>query len=171
MTLHKSVVLIGMMGSGKSTIAEIIAKKNKVSLISLDDQIVKLSNKSIPEIFAQDGEQQFRVFETQALETAINSKPSIIDAGGGVVETPKNRKLLSGDNVICCYLEVPIEILCKRVDNQGSRPLLVGKDVNQRLSEIHKKRQKWYKDTADMVIDASASAKKVATELQSKIWQ
>ena len=95
-----NIILIGFSATGKSIIAKEIAKHLNWHLIDTDDEIVKLSGRTIAEIFAQDGEDSFRELEHQIIKEACRQKEVVITSGGGAILDPENRELLINSGVI-----------------------------------------------------------------------
>ena len=89
--MRKPVLLIGMMGCGKSTVGRLLAERMRLPLIDLDEEIARAAGKTIPEIFAQEGEAGFRARETAALERALAREAGVIATGGGIVTPPFGR--------------------------------------------------------------------------------
>ncbi|GAB6189787.1 bifunctional shikimate kinase AroK/3-dehydroquinate synthase AroB [Marinitoga arctica] len=132
------IYLIGMMGSGKTTIGKILSDVLNKKFIDLDSEIEKYVGKTIKEIFRYNGESYFRKIESEILEKTENMD-AIISTGGGVILNSKNRKLLKKHKTF--FLYVPVEELIKRVEIEN-RPLLnEGKD---KIYEIWRKRKKLY---------------------------
>ena len=118
----KLVYLIGMMGSGKSTIGKILAQKLNYSFFDTDVLIKNVADKPIPEIFASSGEDYFRNLETQVLEevSAYRSR-AIVATGGGIVEEESNWNYLGQGLIV--WLDVDVEILRERISGDENRPL------------------------------------------------
>jgi shikimate kinase len=121
----KHILLIGFMGSGKSTVGRILAARMGRPFVDLDEEIVAAAGKSVAGIFAEDGEVAFRAFEHAALAELAQSPPSVVACGGGIVLREENRALLrhSGTAV---YLKVSAEEALARIGDVSGRPLLVG---------------------------------------------
>ena len=116
------VYLIGMMGSGKSTIGQILAQKLNYRFVDMDVLIEQNTRQSIPEIFAHEGEEYFRDLETQVLEEVSTYQSSaIVATGGGIVQRQINRDYLGEGLVI--WLDVNVEILSERISSDENRPL------------------------------------------------
>lgn len=98
--MEKNIVLIGMPGSGKTTVGKILAKRLGLTLIDLDQEIVKAEGKSIPEIFKENGETYFREAETRALEAACRETGRIIATGGGIVTVERNFEPLHRNSIV-----------------------------------------------------------------------
>ena len=95
MILRKSIVLVGMMGSGKTAVGNALSKILAIEHVDSDEEIVKAANRSIAEIFERDGETFFRKRESEILNRILDVKPKIISIGGGAFSSPLNRKLIS----------------------------------------------------------------------------
>ena len=93
--MRKPVLLIGMMGCGKSTVGRLLAERMRLPLIDLDEEIARAAGKTIPEIFAQEGEAGFRARETAALERALAREDGVIATGGGIVTRAENIRTTS----------------------------------------------------------------------------
>jgi shikimate kinase len=145
-----NITLCGMMGSGKSAVGKIMAKKIDYNFIDIDRLIEKKAKKSISNIFEEDGEKYFRNLEQKITIDMLKSKKTIVSLGGGAIINKSIRNSIK-KNSYNIYLKVSIDILKKRLENSRQRPLIIKKDLNQTLSELIKKREKFYK-LADLVI-------------------
>jgi shikimate kinase len=115
------VYLIGMMGSGKSTIGKILAQKLNYRFFDTDVLIEKVAGKPIPEIFATEGEEYFRDLETQVLKEVSSCRSSAIATGGGIIQKQINWSYLRQGLIV--WLDVDLEILKKRLSEDDNRPL------------------------------------------------
>lgn len=148
----KNIVLIGMMGAGKSTIGHLLDEKLKdFQYLDIDKEIEKLAQKHISEIFAQDGESHFRKLEHELIAKYSNYHNQVISTGGGIVENIENVNLLKKNGVIF-YLKASVDELFERVRKTSHRPLLKNANPKQRLKELIDKREPFYK-LADFEID------------------
>lgn len=145
-----SPVLVGLMGSGKSSIGRRLAKKLKLKLIDLDDYIVAEAGMSIPDIFAKCGEDGFRDMETAALRTVLGS-PAVIASGGGVVMREENRALLK-EHTPVIWLKASPEFLAERIDGDSNRPLIAAGDTLNRLQQLTELRYPLYEECADYTL-------------------
>lgn len=140
----KNIVLIGMMGAGKSTIGHLLDEKlHDFYFVDLDKEIEKLAQKHIPEIFEQDGEAHFRKLEHELIQKFSNYHNQVIATGGGVVENLENIRLLQQNSVIF-YLSATIDNLYDRVRKTTHRPLLKHPNPKERIKELLKKRELYY---------------------------
>lgn len=121
--LIKTIVLVGMMGSGKTVIGRGLASKLKAKFLDLDQEIVYAANLEITEIFENFGEKFFRQKESKVLERLISGPPIVLASGGGAFISENNRKLIL-DQTISIWLKTRPEILWERLKNKTDRPLL-----------------------------------------------
>ncbi|OKH85979.1 shikimate kinase [Mycobacterium sp. ST-F2] len=144
-------VLVGMPGSGKSTIGRRLAKALQVPLLDTDIKIVETTGRSIPEIF-REGEPAFRKIEADVIRAALAEHDGIVSLGGGAVTTPEVRKLLAGHTVI--YLEISVAEGVRRTAGSG-RPLLAGDDPAARYRELMDKRVPLYREVATLRVNTN----------------
>ena len=149
----KNIVLIGMMGSGKTMIAKSLSGTLKIPLLSTDDMVEKTAGRVIKDIVAQDGWPRLRQLENQAVAKAASAKRAVIDCGGGVVLDSRNMDILRKSGIIF-FLDAPPDVLYQRLKNDPSRPLLQVADPPAALRKIYQERLPLYKQ-ADHVVDAS----------------
>lgn len=117
----KPILLIGMMGCGKSTIGRLLAGRMGLPLIDLDEEIARAAGRSIPEIFAEEGDAGFRLHETAALGRALNAGEAVIATGGGIVTREKNIRMMREKGVVV-WLCRPLEDMIADV-RQDTRPI------------------------------------------------
>ena len=161
----KSLVLIGFMGSGKSTVGRKLQDRLGYPLVDTDQEIEKRAGKSISEIFAEDGEDAFRKMETELLRE-LNSPEAprrIISTGGGIIGREENRKLLREIGYVV-WLKAPAETILERTAKNKSRPLLQTDNPMVQIDELMKKRQPLYEETAHQPVStADLDSDEVAT--------
>jgi shikimate kinase len=138
------LVLVGLPGSGKSTVGPLVAAQLGWSFVDLDDEIVRAAGRSIPEIFSAEGESGFRAWERAATVALANHGPLVLASGGGWMLNPFNREALGwGTEVV--YLEVSPEVAATRMGGAAmARPLLAGADPVHRLEELLAARESAY---------------------------
>lgn len=146
----RNIILIGMPGSGKTTVANMLKDKYGKQVRDTDEYIENRYG-SISDIFAEYGERHFRSLETEAVREICKIDDCIISTGGGCVMSGENVKLLKDSGKIV-YLKAGIETLLKRLEGDSSRPLLVGNKA-ERIKELFEKRSPVYERVADIVID------------------
>ena len=148
-----SIVLIGFMGSGKTTLAK--ALKNDpafcdMALIDTDAYIEETQGRKISDIFKDDGESYFRDIETKTLkEISKDSRPKIVSCGGGVVERKENHDILKAAGTVV-YANASAKDLWARVGNDPKRPLSRDKEA---FLDLYQRRECLYRNAADVIID------------------
>jgi shikimate kinase len=156
----KHLVLVGLMGSGKTTVGEACAAKLGRPFVDTDDLVVTMAHTPIEQIFATNGEARFRELEELAVADACAStEPLVIGCGGGTVVNAGNRRALQRAGVVI-WLRAAVDVLAARVGDGTSRPLLAG-DPRGALSRLSAAREAAYEAAADATVDASASVAEV----------
>lgn len=153
--LDRHVVLVGFMGCGKSTVGPLLAKRLGAQFIDMDQHIVRQAGRSIPEIFASEGEAGFRDRESDALRAILGLPPLVVAAGGGLIERTENRRLLR-EAARQIWLRVPIDQLLARVGADPNRPLLQNDPGFSRARKLYACREPLYAE-ADLHVDAARS--------------
>lgn len=147
----RHVVLIGLMGVGKSTVGRRLAKELERPFADVDEQVELAAGRAIPAIFRLDGEEAFRRLETEVLADLVGRvDPLVIAAGGGAVTRPENRALLPGRTTVV-WLRAPAAFLARRTD-PSHRPLLAV-DPAGTLARLQAERGPLYAEVADLVVD------------------
>lgn len=162
---RNNIVLVGMMGAGKSTVAKsLVNLLNDYSIQDVDSLIEQKMGLSISEIFDKYGEQEFRKIESEVIEETCQKNKTIISTGGGAFENPINRKVLLNSGKVF-YLYAPSQVLYDRIKTQGDRPLLQCENPELVFINLLDKRDKNYRK-ADYIIDTtSLSPEQVAREV------
>jgi len=146
------LVLVGMMGSGKSTVARIAAERLGRPLLDTDSEIEARDGRSVREIFAVDGEAAFRVIEAEVLAEALTrAEPAVIAAAGGVVLRAENRAVLNAARARIVWLAATPATLFERVRNGVHRPLL-DDDPEGTLQRMYEHREPLYREVADLIV-------------------
>lgn len=153
--LTKPVVLVGMMGAGKSAVGQALAELLNVAFLDSDQALVEAANMSIAEVFERDGETFFRKRETEVIERLLTGEPAVISTGGGAFMADQNRALISAKGV-SLWLEADLELLWTRVRHKTTRPLLRTSDPKATLGEIFEARTPIYA-LADLSVKACAT--------------
>ena len=160
-------VLVGMPGSGKSTIGRRLAKALGVPLLDTDAQIVETTGRSIADIFAE-GESVFRAIEADVVRTALAEHDGVVSLGGGAVTTAAVREALVGHTVI--YLEISATEGIRRTSG-SARPLLAGDDPGEKYRELMQQRVPLFRKVATMRVNTNrrnpgAVVRHIVTRLQ-----
>lgn len=151
---RNNIILIGFMGSGKTTFGKWIEKNQGMQLIDTDSLIVEQQDMSINDIFAQHGEEYFRKLETECLEE-LNRKHvqnAVVSVGGGLPLRDVNGELLHKLGIVV-YLRAGVDTLVKRLSHDSSRPLLAGGDMEAKIKRLMGEREGIYEKRADLIID------------------
>ena len=151
LVLQKPVILVGMMGAGKSAVGMALSKRLGVMFRDSDTEIEQAAACSIAEIFARDGETFFRAREAEVIARLLREAPAIISTGGGAYLRPETRYLISGHGV-AVWLRADIELLWSRVKHKDTRPLLRTENPKQTLADLLAARTPSY-EMADLVAD------------------
>ena len=144
-----NIYLIGMMGSGKSTVGKILAEKMKLLFIDLDSEIEKTGGKSVSEIFNQDGEDHFRKLESEELK---QYSESVVACGGGIILDEENRQYIN-ENGVAVLLTASMDELFKRLSDSNNRPILPDENTEKALTNLWLERKKDYLNTSDFLIE------------------
>ena len=162
------IVLVGLSGSGKSTIGAALSKQLNFSFIDADDLIVQSEGISIAEIFAQQGEGRFRELERETVSQLDLSLPSVLALGGGAWMQDEIRDFLAPIASII-YLEADVESILHRLENNDSRPLL--DDLSKRKEVLEQQlevRESLYTQST-ITVDANAAVSEVTQEIIRKL--
>jgi len=166
-----NIILEGFMGSGKSTISELLADRLRMELIDTDAVIEETEGRSINEIFETDGESSFRDMETELLD-AISSdhwREFVISLGGGMPVREENRTLLRKIGKVV-FLKASPETIFERVKNDNSRPLLKDPDPQAKIIKMLADRISFYEDVADIVVDTdNKTPEEITAEITEKL--
>jgi shikimate kinase len=146
-------VLIGLPGSGKSTIGRRLAKALNLTLLDTDAAIEETTGRTIADIFASDGEKEFRRIEEEAIRSALQSHDGVLSLGGGAVTTPGVRDALAGHTVI--YLEISAAEGVRRTGGSTVRPLLAGGDRGEKFRKLMAQRVPLYRRVATMRVNTN----------------
>jgi shikimate kinase len=138
-----NVYLIGMMGSGKSTVGKLLAEKLHYRFLDTDSIIETISHKTINQIFAQEGEDSFRKLESDILREVSAYTRTVVATGGGVILSQDNWSHLRDGMVI--WLDVPVDVLVKRLTGDDTRPLLSQEDLTAKLTDLLQQRKSLYR--------------------------
>lgn len=146
------IVLVGMMGAGKSSVGRVLARKLDRPLLDSDELIEERTGRTVREIWASDGEAAFRALETEVLiETLASDEPAIVAAAGGVVLAEANRTALVNSSAHVVWLLATVDLLVDRVKNGAHRPLL-DDDPETMLRSMSTAREDLYREVADAVV-------------------
>ncbi len=158
------IALTGFMGSGKTTVGKVLADFLGCPFMDLDDLVVKKAGKSIPDIFAQDGEPAFRELEAQILRKTVAKyaeSTAVLALGGGAVLAPASAALLH-EKTVCIYLRATLDTLLERLAGETAGRPLADASLADRLAS----REPIYEETAHVIVDTDGlSPDEVADEI------
>ena len=146
-------VLVGLPGSGKSTIGRRLAKAMGLTLLDTDAAIESKTGRTVADIFAADGEPGFRRIEEQVIRDALRTHDGILSLGGGAVTTPGVREALAGQTVV--YLEISAAEGVRRTGGNTVRPLLAGPDRAEKYRELMNERIPLYRRVATIRVNTN----------------
>ena len=157
------------MGCGKSSVGRELSKLLSWHFMDLDEVIVQREGRSIPEIFAKDGEKEFRRMELEAFKTVtenVEGNGTVLALGGGTVTTPECAEI-AHEKTLCIYMRASVQTLKAHLEGQTEgRPLLCGQDIEERLERLMSERGHIYEKTAHIVIDTDGkSISEIAQEI------
>jgi shikimate kinase len=142
--LLRSVVLVGMMGSGKTAVGRALSARLGVPFLDSDAAIEEAAHATIAEIFARDGEPFFRDREAEVIARLLSGPPAIVSTGGGAYMAERNRQVI-GDKGVALWLDADLDLLWERVRHKDSRPLLRTPDPRATLAGLYEKRVPVYR--------------------------
>ena len=152
--LARSVVLVGLMGAGKTSVGLRLAHLLDAVFVDSDDEIEKAANLSIPEIFARYGEPQFRSGERRVLARILDGPPAVVATGGGAFIDADTRALVR-ERAISVWLRAALDVLVQRTAGRGHRPLLARGNPREVLGRLIETRYPVYAE-ADITVDSLA---------------
>jgi len=165
----KNIVLVGLMGAGKSTVGKFLADKLMYDFLDTDTLIEQEQNMSVSLIFKQYGEEYFRKLENELVLKLRKNTDTVISTGGGLVQNEDNlAKLAEGSLIV--YLEASSNILYKRIKSDDSRPLLQNDNPLDKLNELLNKREKNYKLANLIVNTENKSIEDIADEILKEYY-
>jgi shikimate kinase len=148
-----NLILVGMMGSGKTTMGRALAKQLGKTFVDSDEEIIKRTGVTVPHIFDIEGEEGFRLRETAAIKDLAGRDNMVLATGGGAVLAEENRTALQ-QNGIVIYLKASVHDLWQRTRHDRNRPLLQTKDPHGRLTELFQQRDPLYQQVSDIVVQS-----------------
>ncbi|MEP2715426.1 shikimate kinase [Pseudophaeobacter sp.] len=154
--LKKTIVMVGMMGAGKTAVGRALAARLDVPFLDSDHEIESAANMTIPEIFARDGEAFFRLKERQVISRLLTEECGVLSTGGGAFLAAENRETITR-NGASIWLQADLEVLWNRVRHRDTRPLLKTADPRATLSELYAARVPLYAK-ADLAVISDGQA-------------
>jgi shikimate kinase/3-dehydroquinate synthase len=147
-----NIFLVGLMGSGKTTIGRVLAKKLNKRFIDSDHEIEARTGVSIPVIFEIEGEQSFRQREADVIRDLTAQQDIVLATGGGAILNPESRRYLKSRGTVI-YLRASTQSILQRTSHDKNRPLLQTADPRKRLENLARQREPYYQEVADLIVE------------------
>lgn len=160
----KTIVLIGMMGSGKTTIGKLLGEKLTLRSIDIDVIIEQNEKRTISEIFQNEGEKYFRNIERETIKKIFTNKDLIISLGGGAFEDQLTQELLLKNSTVI-YLKTSPNVILERIKNNTNRPLLKNQMTVEKIQSIILQRQKNYELANITILTDNKNTDKIVEEI------
>ncbi len=155
-----NIVLCGFMGCGKSTVGQILAQMTGRTFVDTDQLIESNENMTISQIFEKFGENGFRDAEHIACKEVTNMQNAVISTGGGALTFHRNVSIFNNDNIV--FLDVPFDEICRRIGDDGNRPLFKDKS---KAKELFDTRIALYRTAADFIINGTGDKNEIANRI------
>jgi shikimate kinase len=165
---HRSIVLVGMMGAGKSSIGRKLALTVGLPFIDADSEIEAAAGMSIPDIFDSKGEAYFRAGETRVIARLLDGGPQVLSTGGGAFMTPETRSAIAGKG-ISIWLKADYEVLLKRIRRRTDRPLLRTANPAQTLRALIDERYPIYAEADITVWSRDVAHEAIVAEILAEL--
>ena len=168
-TMDYNIMLIGFMGTGKTTVSKRLSEDLHIAEVDMDAYIVEHEQKSIADIFAEVNEEGFRMIETQCLIEIQKETGRIVSCGGGAVLKDENVEYMKKDGVIVLLTATP-ETVYNRVKDNNDRPILNGNMNIPYIEQLMNKRKDRYLEVADIIVETdNKSVEEIFRKIQSKL--
>lgn len=168
---HKNIMLIGFMGTGKSTVSSYLSKWLSMEEVDLDAMIVLKTGTSIAQLFEQFGEEYFRDLETKTLIEVQQREQLIVSCGGGIVLRDENVRAMKEHGKIVLLTATP-ETVYERIKDSKNRPILNGNMNVEYIAQLMEKRRERYLQCADIIINTDdKSVKQISEEIAQKLLE
>ena len=159
--LSKSIVLVGLMGSGKSVIGKMLSERIGVPLSDTDKIIEEEVGKTVYKIFNDSGEKYFREVEEEVVGGVLDKAAHIISTGGGSILSSKTRKAIKTKS-FSIWVQCNVDIISKRIHNQEKRPLLKNKNILDTLVKKNRERVKFYRQADSHIVNENSNIEMTA---------
>ena len=169
--MGKSIVLVGPMGAGKTTIGKLLAQELDLPFKDIDHIIVERTGADIPWIFDVEGETGFRRRESQVLAEVLDADAAVIATGGGIVSLPDNREMLKQADALVVFLNATVAQQFHRTSKDKNRPLLQKDNPRQVLERLMQEREPWYREVSDMVVDTGSNRARQLVNNIADCWK
>ncbi len=164
-----NIFLVGLMGSGKTSVGKVLARLLGKEFIDSDHEIERATGVRIPVIFEIEGEAGFRAREHKMIAELVARENLLLATGGGVVLAKENRDLLKANGCVI-YLRAPVKSLLKRTQRDRNRPLLQVPDPAVKLTAMYEQRDPLYREVAHLIVDTgNQSVRVLAAQIEAKL--
>ena len=164
--IRRHVILVGLPGSGKTTVGRLVAAALGAAFVDLDEAIERRAGKSVPRIFAEDGEAAFRALEAEIGAEVLGAAPAVVAPGGGFFASDRARELARASGLVV-YLETGAAEAARRLGGAAGRPLLEGGDPERRMALLLEARGTLYGESECAVDTSGAAPEDVARRVVS----
>lgn len=170
--MHSSqnIILVGLMGSGKTTIGRLLARRLERPFFDSDQEVEQRCGVRVRTIFDLEGEAGFRQREAATIADLVQRDGIVLATGGGAVLDPRNREAMKRGGWVV-YLDVPVRVLYERTRNDANRPLLQVADPIAKLQGLREQRDPLYREIADFVLDGARHHSGNAVQRIIKEWE
>lgn len=158
----RNLVLVGLMGAGKSAIGRLVAQQLSVPFIDSDHEIERVSRMSISDLFAAYGEEEFRALESRVMKRLLKSGPRVVSTGGGAFINERTRKHIKRGG-LTVWLKADLDVLWERVSKRDTRPLLKTENPRQTLENLMNARYPIYAE-ADLTVQSRDVRKEIVAD-------
>ncbi|MFT3735620.1 MAG: shikimate kinase [Rhodocyclaceae bacterium] len=166
----RNLYLVGLMGSGKTTIGRALARRLERRFIDSDHEIERRTGVRIPVIFEMEGEAGFRKREAGVIEELSREEGIVLATGGGAILDPANRAVMAQTGWVI-YLDVPTHLLLERTRHDTNRPLLQVADPRAKLDGLREQRDPLYREIANLIVDGTRNNSQAALTRILKEWE
>ena len=161
------LVLVGLSGTGKSTVAPLLAERRGVVAVDLDRLLEQRFGRPVARVFIEDGEPEFRRAEAELLAEVLVGPPAVVATGGGAVLDPESRRRLADAFVV--WLSAPIDLLVRRLSDVAERRPLLADDPATALRAMATEREPLYREVADLVVDVERRSPEEIAEMVADV--
>ena len=166
---HSNIILVGLMGSGKTSVGKVLARLLGKEFVDSDHEIERVTGVRVPVIFEIEGEAGFRARERKMIAEIVARENILLATGGGAILARENRELLHTHGTVI-YLRAPVKSLLKRTQRDRNRPLLRVPDPAAKLTELYELRDPLYREVAQLIFDTSnQSVRTLAGQIEAKL--
>ncbi len=164
----RNLILVGLMGAGKSAVGRILATQLSIPFIDTDAEIERVSRMTIAELFAAYGEQEFRALESRVIKRILRTGPRVVSTGGGAFINDRTRRFIKRGG-LSLWLKADLDVLWERVNKRDTRPLLKTENPKKTLEDLMNARYPVYAEADMTVMSRDVRKERMATEVLAAI--